>query len=117
MQSWSGRFAVLTLLLVLPLQGVAATLSHLLCSSSPAVEHMSSGQHHDGGNDDGIAREHESSDTGPGHAGHLSCHQVSSAPPTLSVMVFAGDLPVYEPAIFSAPSLFVPEQPQRPPLA
>ena len=118
------KILILALLLVTPLQGVAASLSHLQCSSPSSIENMNAGHHHDGGNDAAAPHQHDDgagsndgNDNGKSHAGHLSCHQCSAAMPSVTVAVFANTPPVFGPAIFSFPSLFVPEQPQRPPLA
>lgn len=113
------KILIIALLLVMPLQGFAASLSHLLCSSSSAAEQTLSGHHHDAG-DDSIAphdRDDGGNDSGKSHAGHLSCHQLSSALPSVAVTVCASNLSVFVPTIFVLPSLFFPEQPQRPPLA
>jgi len=114
------KILILALLLVIPLQGVAASLSHLLCSSG--IENVNAGHHHGDGGNDAAPHQHDEStgsndDSGNSHAGHLSCHQASPAMPSFPAAVFASDLPVFEPTIFSFPSLFIPEQPQRPPLA
>ena len=115
------KILIMALLLVMPIQGIAASVSHLLCASSSAAEpmDMGSGHHHDGSV---AAQEHDlegsSSNNGNDtHAGHLSCHQVSSAIPSITVLTFVGDLPVYHPPSFTSPSMFFPEQPQRPPRA
>ncbi len=116
-----GRKILVLLLLVMPLQGFAASLSHLLCSpSSSAIETTSSSYHHDGDSNEVASHEHNDNDSGnsnDSHAGHLSCHQLSSALPDIAVTVFAGNLSVFVPTIFVLPSLFFPEQLQRPPLA
>jgi hypothetical protein len=104
------RILLLALLLVMPIQGIAAPVSHLLCPSSSAAEPLDMGSEHD----------HEGSSSNDGNntpAGHLSCHQVSSGIPSITVLTFAGDLPVYHPSSLTSPSLFIPEQPQRPPRA
>ncbi|MBX9812177.1 MAG: hypothetical protein K2Y16_11295 [Burkholderiales bacterium] len=106
------------MLLVMPLQGVAASLSHLLCSPPSAAEQMVSGHHHDVGGDNVTPHDHDdssSNDSSKSHAGHLSCHQVSSAIPSVTVAVFVSNLSVFEPAVFILSSLFFPERPQRPP--
>lgn len=114
------RILVLALLLVMPLQGFAASLSHLLCSSSSAIEKTDSSHHHDGDGSEVTPHEHNdsgSSNDGNSHAGHLSCHQLSSALPSVAVTICANNPPVFIPMTFVLPSLFFPEQPQRPPLA
>lgn len=114
------KILVMALLLVMPLQGFAASLSHLLCSSSSAIEKTVSSHHHGGDSNEGTPHEHNdsgSSNDNNSHAGHLSCHQLSSALPSVAVTVSASNLPVFVPTISVLPSLFFPEQPQRPPLA
>lgn len=115
------KILILALLLVIPLQGVAAPLAHLMCSSPSGVEHVNAGDHHGGG--DHAASHHpddsagNTGDSGNSHAGHSSCHQASPAIPSVSAAVIASALPIFEPVTFLFPSLFFPEQPQRPPLA
>lgn len=117
-----NKILIIAMLLVMPLQGIAASLSHLLCALPSAAElmDMPSGHHHD----DSIAvqkHNHEGSGTNDddnnNHATHLSCHQVSFGIPSITVLAFASALPVYHPSSLTSPSLFFPEQPQRPPRA
>ncbi len=114
------KILMIALLLVMPIQGIAASVSHLLCASSSATEPMDTGSGHHHG-DSVAAQEHDhegsSNDGNDTHAGHLSCHQVSSGIPSITVLTFVGDLPVYHPSSFTSPNLFIPEQPQRPPRA
>lgn len=113
-----NKILVVALLLVMPLQGFAASLSYVLCSSSSAIEKTGSGHHHGGDGSDVTPHEHNdsgsSSNNSNSHAEHL---QLSFALPSVAVTVRAGNLPVFTPTIFVLPSLFFPEQPQRPPLA
>lgn len=116
------KILILALLLVTPLQGVAAPLAHLMCSSPSGVEHMNAGHHHGDSADHAAPHQHDdgagsNDSSGNGHSGHSSCHQASPAITNFPAAVFASAPPVFEPAIFSFPSLFIPEQPQRPPLA
>lgn len=106
---------IMALLLVMPLQGVAAALSHVLCSS--AAEQTLSGHYHDAGDNSIAPHDHNDDNSGNNHASHLSCHHASPAMSSVTATIFASDPPVFEPAIFFFPSLFFPEQPQRPPLA
>jgi hypothetical protein len=112
------KILILALLLVTPLQGVAAPLAHLMCSSPSGIENMNAGHHH-GGGDPAASHHHDDStgSTGDSHAGHSSCHQASPAMPSFPAVVIASAPPIFEPVAFQFPSLFFPEQPQRPPLA
>jgi len=114
MTPWRRKLVLVLALAVMPLQGVAATLSVLLCHGDAQAQAMHTqnpehSMHHDGHPDEGGAT---------GHSGHHPCCNVtasappvmtlSAVPPDFSVGTFAPD-PLYD--------LFVPEQPQRPPLA
>jgi len=112
------KILILALLVVVPLQGAAAPLAHLMCSSPSGVENASA-EHQHGGGDNHVASHHHDDSAGStddSHAGHSSCHQASPAITSFPAAVFASDLPVFESAIIFFPSLFFPEQPQRPPL-
>jgi len=115
------KILILTLLLVMPIQGIAASVSHLLCESPASAEpsNPGSGNHH-GNNAAAQAHDHQDSANNEGnndYAGHLSCHQASTGIPSIMVLTFVDDLPVYLPSSFTSPRLFIPEQPQRPPRA
>ncbi len=115
-----------TALAVMPLQGIAATLTVLLChgdaqahAAHAAASHGHGGHsHYDAaavpeqpgatGGDDGSA-----ADMSPFH---LCCNLTASAPPMVTV---TSDLPEFSVRMFvpgTLHDLFVPDQPQRPPL-
>lgn len=50
-------------------------------------------------------------------SGHLNCHHVFSGMPTVMTLSEAPDLPAFESSISLLITLFVPEQPRRPPRA
>jgi hypothetical protein len=108
MTAWRKRIAVVVLLL-LPLQGWAATLSAFTCFSADA--HQTAGSPH---HDTGSPHEHDG-DTGNDHSGHLSCHHFFSGMPAAVSEPESPDLPAFESSISLLFTLFVPEQPQRPP--
>jgi hypothetical protein len=103
----------------MPLQGMAATLFVLSChgeAQAHAVhaqdthgDHEHSAHHPDGHPDEGGA-------TGQS-AHHLCCNVTASAPPVVTPRVAALRFPVRALALDLLHDLFVPEQPQRPPLA
>lgn len=126
MQSWR-KFAALMLLLVLPLQGMAAVLIPLACFSAPdhaAQQIADPAAHH--GTDIAITHQHDmhagadhhqsSDDGGSGkhYNSHLCCNLFSAMPASVAT-VAASDLPVLISSISLPLALFVPEQPQRPP--
>ena len=102
-------------LLVLPFQGVAATMTLLLCHGDAQAHttHVTGapdrGTHHDGQPDEGGASGN------PGN--HLCCHGAVSASPVVALPAALPDFPVRIVAPDLLPDLFVPDRPQRPPLA
>ncbi|MDH5537553.1 MAG: hypothetical protein OEZ08_18535 [Betaproteobacteria bacterium] len=108
------KFAVLLLLLVIPLQGVAASLTDALCSPAPASTQHIDTHSHDGSV--GAAHEHDGS-VGEDHATHLCCHHFFTAIPTV-----IADVDGAAPSAVDSPHphplrLFFPEQPLRVPVA
>jgi hypothetical protein len=124
------RFTLLVFLLVFPLQGLAAAIAPVLC--------LGGGSHHDATHGGTTAHAHGSHDHGshghdspaPAHehgkaepstsgdsTGHMECHHVFSGVPVAFPRLPTPDLPVFQAAISSAVTLYVPELPQRPPRA
>ena len=117
MRSWQTRAATLLLMLILPFQGLAASLSPMLCHTEEHHAAADSVSGHYNGHP------HHSTDTVPAgeqnstsdYAGHLCCSIAFAAVP----MVTAGTTPL-EPTFYTlpdsvSPPLFVPERLQRPP--
>jgi hypothetical protein len=109
------RVLAFSLLLILPIQGIAAVLGPIVCSSDGHHSMAVDGHSHA---DDGMSHSHDKTD-GPvadeGVSGHLCCHHFSAGIP-----VTFEHLPDLSPtlasrSIVSSYKLFVPEQPQRPP--
>ena len=95
------KLAALVLLLVIPLQGVAtSSLAILQC---PPVEAGTA--YSPDSNDDSGIKPHD----------HIFCHQPVSGMPVIQAAGMTPDLPVFESSISLLSSLFLPEQPQRPP--
>lgn len=113
MKTWRKKLAVFVLLL-LPLQGLAATLSAFTCFSADAHPTADANAHsHDGG---GSSHEHDG-ETSKDHSGHLNCHHFFSGIPAVMVVTVPTELPAFESSISLLFTLFVPERPQRPPRA
>ena len=103
------KFTALILLLVIPLQGISASsLASLQCPPSEAgAEYSADGAPNFGQErDDGTA--------GKPHD-HLVCHQTVSAPPVTTTAGLIPELPILASFSLVLSSLFLPEQPQRPP--
>ena len=115
MTAWRRKLVLVLALAVMPLQGVAATLSVLLCHGDAQAHAMHTqddpehSMHHDDHPDEGGA----SSES----AYHLCCNITASAPPLTTLSAVPPDLPVNTFVPDSLHDLFIPEQPQRPPLA
>jgi hypothetical protein len=111
MQAWLRKSVLIALLLVLPLQGVAATLSPLTCVSSTQDEAASIHvQDHSGG----TVHEHDG-DSGKDFPGHPCGHNFFSGIPAIAVTIAPTDLPEFSSSVSLLATLFIPEQPQRPP--
>jgi hypothetical protein len=119
MTSWSRKLVLALALAVMPLQGIAATLSVLLCHGEAQAHSSHAGDGHDHSTQAGSHHDQHPADDGAGSSApyHLCCHFTVTAPadvtlaPTLSdfaVLAFTPDL---------LHDLFVPDRPQRPPLA
>lgn len=115
MPSRLKRLVLIVTLLALPLQGVAATLSVLLCHGDAKVHALHSPHAPDHA---AHAGDHpDETGTRGASSYHSCCGHVVSAPPLVTLSRTISDLPMQ----FSAPEpwhdLFVPELPHRPPLA
>lgn len=116
MINWCKKVVLLAVLLVLPLQGMASALAVLLCHTEAPdqVVHM-----HDHGAIESSAHhsdhQHDGNAAG-GHSDHF-CHHLGFTLPAIGVTTVAPKLPRLISPVIPLHSLFVPEQPQRPPLA
>lgn len=109
MKPFIGKLAVMTLLLLLPLQGLAATWSELQCASvgagadrDPGASYTPAQEQH-GGAANAITE-------------HAPCGLLFSALPATPTAAARADLPVFESTLSLLATLFFPEQPHRPPL-
>ncbi len=115
MTTWCKSLVLVLALAVMPLQGVAATLSVLLCHGEAQVHAM-----HDQGNHDHVAshdnHQDESNSTG-NSAHHPCCNVTASVPLIVTLLATQPDFPVLSHTPDPLHDLFVPDRPQRPPLA
>lgn len=110
MNGWSRKIVLLLALLALPLNGIAATLAAPPCHA----EHQANAvAHHDGS---GTLQQHDSNASNA-FSGHFYCQNIVSGMPVAAPSTVIPDYPSFQGSIFVLSSLFVPEQPQRPPLA
>lgn len=110
MNGWSGKIVLLLALVVLPLNGIAATFAVLPCHAEHQANTVA---HHDG---PGTSQQHDS-DANNAFSGHFCCQNIVSGMPVAAPNTVIPDYPSFEVSISPLFSLFIPEQPQRPPLA
>lgn len=111
---WLKRWILAAALAAMPLQGVAAVMSSLVChgGAQAHVTHQDSDDHvthHDGHSDAG-------STTGDDTA-HPCCHFTAFAPSAVTLPAAQPEFPIRAFVPDSPHDLFVPDRPQRPPLA
>jgi ABC-type Zn2+ transport system substrate-binding protein/surface adhesin len=118
---WIKKIVLAAVIAVMPLQGIAAVLTVLMCHGDSQVHAThAAGGHHDADSDSNHHHDHGAaagSDESSSDASfHLCCNLATSVPPARNVDARLPDFLVR--AIIPAPlhDLFVPELPQRPPL-
>jgi hypothetical protein len=125
--SWVRKCVLAAALAVMPLHGVAATLTVLLCHGDAQAHatHASSEISHDHASHTHDATppqdEHGATQGDAGGTGsspfHLCCNLTASAPPALMETPAQVEFLAQAFTTDSLHDLFVPELPQRPPLA
>ena len=115
----SSRLKKLVLLLaiaVMPLQGIAGALSVLICHG----EAQSHATHAQDDHDHGASPQgghHDDAGTGGDLGYHLCCHHTASGVPVVFLPAATSALPAPATALLLLHDLFLPDRPQRPPLA
>ena len=115
----SSRLKKLVLLLaiaVMPLQGIAGTLAVLICHGE-AQSHATHAQHD---HDHGVSAQgehHDDAGTGGDLLYHLCCHHTASGITAAFLPAAMSDFPAPATALLLLHDLFLPDRPQRPPLA
>lgn len=115
MMTQCRKLVLLVALAVMPLQGVAATLSVLFCHDEGQMHTLHTQISHD----QGVVPDNHQDEGGTtsNHASH-SCHQYTISAP--AVVTLSAALPYFPVRAFAPEPLhdrFVPELPHRPPLA
>lgn len=123
---WIRKWVLAAALAVMPLHGVAAVMATLLCHGDAQTHamHVSPMQGHDhGGHPHDAADQHDHGVATDGEGGgsnnffHLCCNLTASAPPTVGFSATLPDFPVQAFVPDPLHDLFIPDRPQRPPLA
>lgn len=111
------RFVLLLALVMLPVQAMATALSGLVCNSD-GRENMTHVAHANDGHGHSAQRDSHSDDDGTNvHSEYFSCHHLVFILPALTRPVTVSDFPLWAWSAHTLPDLFVPDRPQRPPLA
>jgi hypothetical protein len=116
MSRWSRTLVLVLAFAVMPLHGLAAGLAVLLCHGDAQAHavHEPDGHDRDAPHD---GHHGTQQDDGGASAYHLCCNLTVSVPSDVTVPQAAADLPVRAPSPDSFHDLFIPDRPQRPPLA
>lgn len=118
---WLKTLVLAAALAVMPLQGIAATLSFLLCHGEAQAHETHGGQSHDHGTAAGGHHDHKAGgDEGSSSVAvpyHLCCHFAVTAPLDVTLALPQQDFPLLALAPERLHNLFIPDRPQRPPLA
>lgn len=115
MSSRINRFILLLAIAVMPLQGIAATLSVLICHGEAEAHAVHAQEGHDhGAHDQG---HHDDSAASGDLTYHLCCHHTLSGVPVLALPPALPEFPLFAMAPQPLYDLFFPDRPQRPPLA
>lgn len=117
MLNGAKRFVLLLALVVLPAQSATAAFYGAICHGSAEdnaahVVHASGGHNH-GAQHDGTSYEDDS----PAQTEHFSCHPLVSVLPAVTLLMSTSKFSSWAAWPHRLSDLFVPERPQRPPLA
>jgi hypothetical protein len=126
--SWIRRLVLAAAIAVMPLQGIAATLTVLLCHGDAQAhgahvalghaghDHGDHGAAHSHENEPGVAT-HDENGSGNSAPYHLCCNLTASAPASIHIDAVLPDFSVRALVPDVRNDLYIPDQPQRPPLA
>jgi hypothetical protein len=119
MLRWIRKLALAAALIAVPFQGMAATLTVLLCHGDAAghAAHGAKAQEHDHQGHAHDSQVPPADDTGGNLMYHLCCNLSASVPVSVTVAAVLPDFTLRAPVPDSLHDLYDPEQPQRPPLA
>lgn len=121
MKVWSTRFVMWLMIALMPLQGMAATAAMYRCHTdttdeAPHAMHSADVQNHDANDQDGHVHGSDGS-AGSAGGGNFCPHHFSSALPTTTLSAAVPGFQVCTSILQVLHDLFVPDRPQRPPLA
>lgn len=116
---WLNRLLLAVALVAMPLQGMATALSVLLCHGEKQMHIV-----HEQGNDSGASdhdhhagNQQDDGGASSNSAYHPCCHYTAAAPAPLTPQAMSIDFPIRTYSLDTLHDLFIPDRPQRPPLA
>jgi hypothetical protein len=109
------KLALLLVFLALPLQGAAATIHALSCLSEGGDQHAAHSQTHGHDHESPASPHHHEDDAGTGNFAHYCCNLVASGLLGVPAAAVQAEPPALESPIPLLATLFIPEQPRRPP--
>ena len=120
MTAWSKKLVLFLALAVMPLQGFTVALTVLLCHGDAQAHamHVPDSHGHGGsGHDSHHGAPQDEGSAGAYAAYHLCCNMTVSVPSSIILPAVVPDFPVQASAPDPLHDLFIPDRPQRPPLA
>lgn len=111
------RLVLLLALALLPTQGIAMALSGLVCNvgGEQQLAHVAhSNDGHDTGPHSGTGHDDDAADV---HYENFSCNHLVFVLPAVTLPATVPDITLWVSSVHTLSDLFVPERPQRPPLA
>jgi len=123
MRDWCRKLVLLLVLAVTPLQGIASYAASLQCHSdsdvlAPHMVHAADGHNHDHASDrDGQANHDDNGNAGARAMGHSCFHHYAPALPVVTLPAVMPEYTAQEFVTRTQHEFFVPDRPQRPPLA
>ena len=119
MNGMTRRVVLLLAFAVMPMQGVAATFAVLFCHGDSQLHalHDQDSQHHGSHHDGHHNSQQDDAGSQDNPALHFCCNLTASAPPVVTMPAVLPDFPIRAFAPDSLHDLFIPDRPQRPPLA
>lgn len=117
MSNRAKRVVLMLALAVLPVQGIVGALATLTCHEGVG-NHAAKVLDVNSGHDHGTHHHDRTDVTDNGtELDHSSCHPLTPVLPFVTLPGTAAEFPVWSPSTYTLPDLFIPDRPQRPPLA
>jgi hypothetical protein len=117
MVSRAKRFVLILALAVLPIQGIGASFAKLACHGAAEGHAAPIAHAHDGHEHGTQPPSHSEDGKGADSEHYYSCHHLTVVFPAATLPATPADFPHWARSSYGLPDLFIPDRPQRPPLA